>query len=448
MSSLKKLAIRGAIWTFAGYGLAQALRLGGNLILTRLLEPELFGLLALATTFLIGLNLFSDIGIGTSIIQNQRGDEPDFLNTAWTMQIIRGFGLWLCCVAIAFPLASFYEDSRLNWILPLLGLTAVFAGFNSTSFHTLSRQISIGKQILVEVGTQIVSLVVMIVWAWLSPTVWALIGGNLVGAILKMFLSYFLIPGYSNRLAWDKKAVWEIFSFGKWIFVSTAMTFLATQADRVIIGKLLSFKILGIYTIAITFALLPQQAIEQFSCRMILPIVAQLAYLPREELRAKILKKRKILLASVGAIAILFASFGDLLVLQLYDERYAQAAWMLPILALGIWPYLLFDTSRQVLVAVGKPNYQAYGQFVKSIHVCLGLPIAYYFFGLPGLIIMVALNDIELYSISAYGLWRERLSCLRQDMQATLLLLIGLALVLAGRYWLGFGTPLDRLISL
>jgi O-antigen/teichoic acid export membrane protein len=445
MSSLKQRAIRGAIWTFAGYGLAQALRLGSNLILTRLLEPELFGLLALATTFLIGLNLFSDIGIGTSIIQNKRGDEPDFLNTAWTMQIIRGFGLWLCSLLIAFPLAWFYQDSRLSWILPLVGLTAIFSGFNSTALHTLSRQISIGKQIFVEIGTQIVSLTVMIVWAWFSPTVWALIVGNLVAAILKMFFSYFVIPGYSNRFAWDKKAVWEIFSFGKWIFVSTAMTFLATQADRVIIGKLLSLKVLGVYTIAITFALLPQQAIEQFSGRMILPIVSQFARLPREELRAKILKKRKILLASVGAIAILLASFGDLLVLQLYDERYVQAAWMLPILALGIWPYLLFDTSRQTLVAIGKPNYQAYGQFAKSLHVCLGLPIAYYCFGLPGLIIMVALNDIELYCITAYGLWRERLSCFHQDVQATWLFLMGLAIVLAGRYGLGLGFPLGQL---
>ncbi|NJM87613.1 MAG: oligosaccharide flippase family protein [Hydrococcus sp. RU_2_2] len=445
MSSLKKLAIRGAIWTFVGYGLAQALRLGSNLILTRLLEPELFGLLALASTFLIGLNLFSDIGIGTSIVQNKRGDEPDFLNTAWMMQIIRGFGLWLCCVAIASPLARFYGDSRLSWILPLIGLTTIFAGFNSTALHTLSRQIAVGKQIVVEVGVQIVSLTVMIVWAWFSPTAWALIVGNLVTAILKMLVSYSLIPGYRNRLVWDKKAAREIFSFGKWIFVSTAMTFLATQADRILIGKLLSFEVLGIYTVAITFALLPQQAIEQFSMRTILPIVAQVAHLPRQELRAKILNKRKIVLASVGAIALFLASFGDFLILNLYDERYVQAAWMLPILALGIWPYLLFETSRQVLVAIGKPNYQAYGQFVKSIHVCLGLPIAYSFFGVPGLIIMVALNDIGLYSITAYGLWREQLSCLKQDIQATLLFVIGLAIVLVGRYWLGLGFPFSQM---
>ena len=70
MSSLKKLAIRGTIWTIVGYGASQILRFGSNLILTRLLFPKLFGLMALLNTFIIGLHLFSDIGIGTIIIQN------------------------------------------------------------------------------------------------------------------------------------------------------------------------------------------------------------------------------------------------------------------------------------------------------------------------------------------------------------------------------------------
>lgn len=84
MSSLKKLAIRGMVWTVAGYGASQILRLGSNLILTRLLFPELFGLMTLVNIFITGLHLFSDIGVGPSIIQNKRGDDPVFLNTAWT----------------------------------------------------------------------------------------------------------------------------------------------------------------------------------------------------------------------------------------------------------------------------------------------------------------------------------------------------------------------------
>ncbi|MFM6205833.1 oligosaccharide flippase family protein, partial [Planktothrix sp.] len=90
MTSLSKKAIQGTIWTLFGYGGSQVLRFGGNLILTRLLVPELFGLMALVNTFITGLNLFSDVGIRPSIIRSQRGDDPEFLNTAWTIQVFRG----------------------------------------------------------------------------------------------------------------------------------------------------------------------------------------------------------------------------------------------------------------------------------------------------------------------------------------------------------------------
>ena len=73
-------------------GIGQVMRLASNLILTRILSPEDFGLMALVTSFLIGLAMFSDMGFGPSIMQSKRGDDPVFLDTIWTLKIIRGFG--------------------------------------------------------------------------------------------------------------------------------------------------------------------------------------------------------------------------------------------------------------------------------------------------------------------------------------------------------------------
>ena len=446
-ASLKKLAIRGAAWTIFGYGTSQILRLGSNLILTRLLVPELFGLMALVNVFIIGLNLFSDIGIGPSIIQNKRGDDPDFLNTAWTIQVIRGFGLWLGCLVIAWPVSQFYAEPQLLWLVPIVGLTTIIQGFNSTALFTLNRQMVFGKLIMLQLGSQIVSLTVMIFLAWLNPTVWALVGGMLVSSLLEMFWSHRLNPEKPNRFAWNKKIVREIAFFGRWIFISTAVTFLGTQADRIILGKLLSFNILGIYNIALTFASIPGHLIGNVTSEVMFPLVSKLSHLPRESLRAKILNKRKILLTGMGLLVIVFACFGDFLILNLYDERYIQATWMLPILALGIWPNLLFETSCQSLFAIGKPKYLAYGQFAKCLHVCIGLPLGFYYFGLPGFITMVALNDIGLYGLVSYGLWQEKLSCFQQDIKVTAIILIVLASVLIGRFVLGLGFPISYLFA-
>ena len=145
MSSVKQLAVRGAVWTIGSYGLSLVLRLGSNLILTRLLVPEMFGLMSLVYVFIMALNLFSDLGIGQSLIQNKRGDEPDFINTAWTLQVYRGLILWFCMLLLAWPVSQLYQKPECLWLIPVVGFGTVISGFNSTSLFTLNRNMAFGK---------------------------------------------------------------------------------------------------------------------------------------------------------------------------------------------------------------------------------------------------------------------------------------------------------------
>ncbi|MBD1939478.1 oligosaccharide flippase family protein [Microcoleus sp. FACHB-68] len=441
MSSLKKLAIRGAVWTIVSYGASQVMRFGSNLILTRLLVPELFGLMALVTTFIVGLNLFSDIGAGPSIIQNKRGDDPDFLNTAWTLQVMRGFVLWVCCLIIAWPISQFYRDPRLLWLIPLVGASTIISGFSSTAVFSLNRHMDIGKLTIFQFTTQALSIVVTIVWAFFSPTIWALVGGQLSSSLIRMVWSHFLIPGKRNRFAWDKDALQDLFTFGRWIFISTAMTFLAGQADRLILGRLLSFQMLGVYTVAFTLSDMPRQIVGAINSKVLFAATSKLVSLPRETFRAKILGKRKLIIAALALALAVLITVGDLLILALYDDRYSQAGWMLPILGLGLWPRLLSQTIDPSLLALGKPFYVATGNFLKFVFMIIGLPLGFYLGQVQGAIIVIALNDIPYYAAVTYGLWREGMSCVWQDLQATGLFLAALALLLFGRHLLGFGLP-------
>lgn len=444
--SLKKLAIRGATWTIFGYGTSQVCRLVSNLILTRLLVPELFGLMALVNIFIMGLQMFSDIGTGLVVIQSKRGDEPDFLNTTWTIQVIRGFGLWLGCLVIAWPVSQFYKEPQLMWLIPIVGLTTIIGGFNSTILFTLNRKMLLGKLTMLNLGSQIVSTTVTVIWAWLNQSVWALVGGMLVGSLLKMLWSHLLNQEKPNRFAWNREIVKEITSFGKWIFISTIMTFLAGQADRIILGKLFSLSILGVYSIAFTFADIPKKVIGKISSQVVFPIFSKQATLPRKSLKAKILQKRWLILIIMAFLVTVLVSFGDLVIFALYDQRYTQAAWILPILTLGIWPLLLLLSIEKVLLAIGKPFYLAYGNFLKFIYMLIGLPLGFSLMGILGAVIVIALNDLPVYGVVVYGLWQEKLSVLVQDIQATLLLVGLLTLVLTGRYILGWGFPLEGIL--
>src|SRR6476661_9681345 len=88
-------------WTTLGYGAVQALRLLNNVILTRLLAPPIFGLMALINAIRTGVELLSDVGLLQNIVSNPRGAEPDFRDTAWTLQAGRGLLLGLVCILMA-----------------------------------------------------------------------------------------------------------------------------------------------------------------------------------------------------------------------------------------------------------------------------------------------------------------------------------------------------------
>ncbi|HEY9811875.1 MAG TPA: oligosaccharide flippase family protein [Halomicronema sp.] len=443
--SIKKLAIKGAIWAIATYGTSQILRFGSNLILTRLLAPKLFGLMALVYVFISGLHLFSDVGLGPSIIQNKRGNDPAFLNTAWTLQVIRSVILWVGCLLIAWPVSRFYNEPQLVWLLPLVGLNTLISGFNSTALFTLNRELAVREIALYEMGGQVVSIGVMIVWAYFHPSIMALVVGSMVSVFIQMIWSHRLNSGHPNRFAWEPEAMKELISFGKWIFLSTAMTFLAAQTDRLVLGKLLSIELLGIYGIAFTLADMPRQVILAISDKVIFPAFSKFAGLPRSEFRAKIEKNRSLLLVGMAVILAVVVAFGDLAVSFLYDNRYEDAAWMLPVLALGIWPIVLTQTIDAALFAVGNPRFVALGCFFSFLALAIGIPGGYALWGSLGAVGAVSLSNIPPYMCITYGLWREKLACLWQDLWSTLLFIALLGGVLALRHALGLAFPVVSL---
>ena len=164
-ASLIARVLRGAALTGGSFVLMQALRFGSNLILARLLFPEAFGLMALVTMIVMGLTLLSDSGVQQSIMQHERGDEADFLNTAWTLNAVRGVLLWLIACALAWPVAQVYDAPELLVVLPVATLSLVCMGLAPTKVYTAQRHLQLGRITAIEMGTQIVSIAIMIVTA-------------------------------------------------------------------------------------------------------------------------------------------------------------------------------------------------------------------------------------------------------------------------------------------
>ena len=392
-----KKALVAASFVIFGFGLSQAIRLAGNIVLTRLLVPELFGVLAIARVFFMGLGLFSDIGLGPAIIRSKRAHEAVFLNTAWTIQIIRSIILAALSALIAYPVSIFYKEPSLLYLIPILGLISIPDGCRSTSLIMLEKELNQKKATIIELVIQVASLSILIASAFILRNVWALIIGDLAGTLIRTVWSHVINRADRNRLVLDKESVTELLGFGKWIMLSTAMTFLANQADRFMLGKLFSMSWFGVYNVALNLAELPKQIISRLNSKVIFPLITKYSNLSRDELKNKMKKPRFMLLLGVTFLLSIFGCFGDVAIYILYDQRYQEAGWILPMLALGMWPLLLLSTVEGSLLAIGQPKYSAAGNFAKFIYMLVVLPLANYYGGHFGVILAIALNDLPSY---------------------------------------------------
>lgn len=428
--NIKKRTIQTTIAIIGGDGISSIIRLAGNLVLTRLLVPEFFGLMAIVNVLLMGVGLFSDLGIGPALIRKKNGFEPEYMNTAWTVQVIRGFALWFVTLAVCYPAYIFYDEPMLLKILPVVGFVFVISGFNSMALAKLNKELRMFKIVVMKITSQIIGLFLMISFAYLYRNVWSLVIGNLFGVLIKAIWSNYLDNSIKHRFFIDKKAFHDILNFGKWIFISTAMMFLANQADRLILGKIFSLTLLGMYSIAAGFAELPKSVINKLSSGIIFPLISIFSYLPIHQLRKSILEKRKVLLYPAAILISILSGFGDILIDILYDARYKEAGWILPLLSLGMWPFLLYGTIDKCLFVMDSPKYTALGNFLKFIYMVTFLPFANYFGGKLWVIIVIALNDLPAYITINYGLKKMGLSCIIQDILSTLFLIANILLIL------------------
>jgi O-antigen/teichoic acid export membrane protein len=443
--ALESRALKGTYYVVAFYGMAQILRFTSSIVLTRFFAPEIFGLMTLMSTIIIGLTLFSHIGLEDSVIQNPRGDEEIFINTVWTIQVLRGIGLWLLMLILSWPIARFY-DRRLLWLFPVIGFGCVLSGFCSPKLLTLSRHLGVGRLSLLELICQFVFFAVALIWALFNRTIWALAAGKIVSEVVRTLLSYRMVAeGVRPRFVLERESVRSILSFGRWILIGTALTFLANQSDRLILPKLLpkltAFGVLGVYGVAFSLSDLPRQIIAMFSSKVGFPFIAKFAHQPRPEFRKVLIKYRTMVLA-VGAVLLTCTiCVGDVFILHVYKPAFHDAAWMIAIFGIGLWHTLLYSTITPAIMSLQKSHYNALANLAYCITLFVILPLGYFKFGLVGAVAGVAISDFPMYLVNVYASQRQGLGMLRQDGYMTLFFLVALAGGFAIRHAFGLGLP-------
>lgn len=435
--------MRGSALTFMGFGASQFLRLGSNLILTRLLFPEAFGLMAIVTLFLTGLQMISDIGLETCIVRSKRGEEPIFLNTAWTLQIIRHTMLALLCCVIARPVAAFYDEPALHGLMYGIALSVFLLGLRSTRIATANKKILLGRLTLMDMSCQVLMIFTMVGLAMVWESVWALMIGTLVANLSKAILSHVIMPGQPNRLQIEREAFREQFHFGKYLFISSGVTFVVENGDRVLLSKFLSLAYLGFYNIAFFFASVPMALMGNFVHRVIFPLYSARPPAESEANRQAIAKTRFALTGGMFALLFVLGLLGQWLIDFLYTEEYRDSGPILVIMSMALMPSLIIRTYPNILLSVGKSNIYMGFQIYRVVLQISFLAVGLMQFGLIGAMLAQPLATLLTYPVLIYLIRPYRGEDFLHDSVFAALAVVCAVIV----FWVN-GDALDRLLAI
>lgn len=439
--SFRDRVIGASVWSLGGHFSSQLIRLASNLIMTRLLVPEMFGIMAIANSIVIGVTLFSDMGLRQNIIQHKKGGTPEFLNTAWSLSIIRGIfiffiiqllalGLYFLQLTQVFSDDSVYGSSYLPLILSFLALSAIFSGFQSTNLAKANRDLYLVRIVSLDLTSQVIGMLVMIAWASFDKTIWALVAGTLVTPFLKMVFSHWLMPGHQNRWYWDHALFIEMFHFGKWIFLATIFTFLGGKGMRLIQGALVSVDDLAFIAIAGIFAWSLGEAVSRLSSSVVFPVFSEMARKSNYELTKAISTFQSKMLLLVIPAFILLSFISENLITILYDDRYHQVGAYLKIMSLNGAIAILTIYYQNAFLAIGDSKQNFKYSVIASLLRFSGVFIGFSYYGIEGMLYGIGIGTFLFYLLVARRTYNKGWLVLKADNLAILVIFLSYTIII------------------
>jgi O-antigen/teichoic acid export membrane protein len=405
--------------TIFSFAFSQFVRLGANLVLTRLLVPEMFGVMAIVSILITGLSMISDTGIRQYVFWSKDGVKPNVLNTAWMMQIGRGFIIFIFMLLVSFGFyyanlmgwlgnSSTYSHPSLPYVLAAMAIGPLITGFESTKRFELNRRLVMGRLAIMDLSCQMVGLILMILLAVWYKNIWALVAGNILTIGTRAIATHIFLVGHKNSFVWDHDAFQKIFSFSKWILASSILGYLVVNADWLWLGALISAEKLGVYSIGKNLAFVAYKLVQRLSVSVLLPELNNITREDRHSLSVSYYKMRMFIDIPVFVLAGTLFMSSQVIVDFLYDERYRDAGLVLQLLSL-----LLLGTgymlANECLIALGQVKRRAIITGVTAVALNIAIPTSYYFFGYTGALYSIVICPLVPIFLLFYYMWENEL---------------------------------------
>lgn len=391
-------------------GAMAATRFASNLILARILAPRDFGAMFILYAVLTAFQLLSETGTAAFMVRDEEATKPVVVNTIRTVMMIRGVVIGALVFAFAPAIAGLFGKPELTGAFRVISLAPVILGASSMRLLLTTREgrqrINEGFELSVILLNTALTLVLAI---WLE-NYWALVIAGVTKPLLTVAGAEIFYRRIPFRPQIDGRTFARLVRFSSYIFLSSVLTLIVTQADRIIVGSRLTLETAGLYGMAMTMCAIGTTLAQKYSRRVFFPEVARSLRLGTSGDAAyygSLKRVRYLMLVLFGGGLTFGETFFDIC----FDDRYLQAGTIFSVAVIGPIVKLFADPAQAFIVASGNTRAGFIRSVINLVHILIFAPTLFYLFGVMGLVWAVATLDLGAalflnWRLVRMGVWR------------------------------------------
>jgi O-antigen/teichoic acid export membrane protein len=375
MKDLKEKTIRGGLARLCAQGANFVLRLGSLMVLARLLGPRDFGLVGMVTAFTGVLTLFRDFGLSAAAIQRADVTEAQ-LSTLFWINVFVGILLGLLAIAGAPAISAFYHEPRLFMVTVVLAAGFLFNAAGVQHSALLQRHMRFTALAVINTVSLIVGTVIAIGGAKAGYGYWALVVMTITVPLVST-IGFWLTAGWIPGLPQRRAGIRSMMRFGGTVTLNALVSYVATNSEKVLLGRFWGVDALGIYGRAYQLINIPTDNLNSAAGEVAFSALSRLQGEPLR-LKSYFLKGYSVLLAMTLPITIACALFANEMIVVILGPKWAAAVDIFRLLAPTILVFALINPLFWLLCSLG-----LVGRSLKMGLIIAPVMIGSYLIGLP-----------------------------------------------------------------
>lgn len=403
-------------------------RIGSTLALTRLLTPQVFGLVGIITSLFFMMGMLTDFGVQSFVTRDKRAEDDHYMDVVWTIHAIRGVVISTVAIALAKPIELLIDKPGFALPFAVASITFTISGLSSMSVIAALRRGFVRRLCWFELGIYALQVVASIAAAAVLRNAWAIILAMLLKESVRSILSYFIFPRARQNPSWDREIAFDFWRFSRVAMMSSMITLLLAQSDKLVFARLFSLPEFGLYVIATNIANAPTVFASSYSSRVLLPRYAVVWHDDPAALPTAYYRQRRNLAMAYAFGAGLLVGAAHLIIRVLYDPRYAEAGLYLTLLSLSSLVGVSSWAAKQALIAVGEVRETLRTNLVRLGWLVVMGTTGYRLHGALGLVAAVGTMEFAGLAYNWWALRRHGILNLRLEAREIGVGLVGVAL--------------------